>query len=259
MLTERPGHAALIAAGHTETYDAVFTLGGDGTVMEVLEATAGTGMPIGILPGGTGNLTARALGVSLDVERAVKQLVMGTPRRADLGMLAGGGVFVFAAGIGIDATMVAATTRESKRLFGVLAYVGTAVRASLALDTFAVRATVDGAQHSFRATAVLVANFGSVLHGTIHLGPGIRPDDGLLDLCVFCPKDVPGALRLGWRILRKNFAPHPAMHFLTGRRILIETDPPRPAQADGELLGTTPLDISVAPLAACFLVPRDPF
>jgi diacylglycerol kinase (ATP) len=256
VFTTHPGHAALIAAGHDQTYDAVFTLGGDGTVMEVLGAVACTGMPVGVLPGGTGNLTARALGITPNIGRAVRQLVTGKRRQVDLGTLADGRYFAFAAGIGIDAAMVAGTTSEAKRLLGVLAYVRTATRASLAVDAFDVRAIVDGADHRFRATAVLIANFGSVLNGFLQLGPEIRPDDGMLDLCVFCPENVTDALRMGWRIARKRYADDPAMHFLKGRHIRIETDPARPAQADGELMGTTPVDVRVAPLAACFLVPR---
>ena len=256
VFTEHPGHAALIAASHAETYDAIFTLGGDGTVMEVLGAVAGSGMPVGVLPGGTGNLTARALGIPSGVGRAVRSLLLGTRRRIDLGMLPDGRAFAFAAGVGIDATMVAATTSEAKRTLGVLAYVRTAMQASLSLDAFDVRATVDGDEHLFRATAVLIANFGSVLNGLIQLGPEIRADDGMLDLCVFSPEKTTDALRLGWRIVRKRFALDPAMHFLKGRHIRIETDPARPAQADGELMGTTPVEVRIAPLAACFLVPR---
>lgn len=256
VFTEHPGHAALIAFDTRADYDALFTLGGDGTVMEVLGVLAGRDIPVGVLPGGTGNLLARALDIPLNLRRAVTRLVAGEVKRVDLGALANGRVFAFAAGVGIDATMVARTSGRKKRTFGVLAYMATAASASFRLDSFTMQAKVDGVSHTFQATAALVANFGSVLSGLIRLGPGISPDDGMLDLCVFSPRNVTDALRLGWRIARKDFSADPAMHFLKGRTIRIETDLPRPAQADGEMIGMTPLDAHVLPLAARLLVPR---
>jgi diacylglycerol kinase family enzyme len=86
MPTRRPGHAAELAAEHSGGRRAVFVLGGDGTVMEVVGALARSGTPVGILPGGTGNLVARSLGIPLDVRRAVGALLPGRARSKDLGM-----------------------------------------------------------------------------------------------------------------------------------------------------------------------------
>src|SRR5215210_6397193 len=66
MVTEAPGHAAVLADTHAKQYHAIFTLGGDGTVMEVLGALAHRGPPVGILAGGTGNVIARSLGIPLN-------------------------------------------------------------------------------------------------------------------------------------------------------------------------------------------------
>ena len=106
VLTDRAGHGAAIAAERHAEYDAVFTLGGDGTAMEVVGALAGSRRPVGILPGGTGNLVARTLGIPLDVRRAVPALLAGTPADVDLGRLGSGGCFAFAAGVGVDARMI---------------------------------------------------------------------------------------------------------------------------------------------------------
>src|SRR6266516_5912362 len=70
MLTEAPGHAWTIAKNHAHKYDAVFTLGGDGTVMEVLGALAHQGPPVGVLGGGTANVVARTLRIPLNPARA---------------------------------------------------------------------------------------------------------------------------------------------------------------------------------------------
>lgn len=256
QLTEHPGHAEALARARSPAHDAVFALGGDGTVMEILRALQGSETPLGVLPGGTGNLVARALGIPRTIPRAVRSLLSAGVRAFDLGALPDGRVFAFAAGIGIDTAMVQRTSPAAKRRFGVLAYAATAIRAGLRLEAFTLRATVDGVEHRFCATAALVANFGSVLGGAILLGPAIRPDDGRLDLCVFTPAGVREALSVAWRMVRRDFRPHSAMHFLHGRTVALDTDPPHAAQADGELLGGHGLQVRVLPAAARLLVPR---
>ena len=255
VLTERAGHASSIAGELGHLYEAVFTLGGDGTVLEVVGALAHTGIPVGVLPGGTGNLIARVLGIPMGIERAVRALVAGTPRRIDLGRTTDGRYFAFAAGVGIDASMVLETTSSRKRRLGVAAYVISATIASLRLERFSVVTTVDGVTRRFDSALVMVANFGSVLNDLIRLGPGIVEDDGRLDLCVFSPRHLGDALRIAWRIMRKDFRPDPCLYFAQGTQIRIETLPPRLMQADGELLGMTPIQIAADPRAATLLVP----
>jgi diacylglycerol kinase (ATP) len=254
--TEHPGHAAEIVKTRAAQYEAVFTLGGDGTAMEVVGALAGTGIPIGILPGGTGNLVARALGIPLATERAAAALLRGEVAEVDLGRLASGRCFAFSCGVGVDARMIRDTPPIWKRRLGILAYAFVAFRASLSNLRFRVRATVDGDSFEREAAAVMVANFGTVLNDLIVLGPGIARDDGKLDLCVFSPASGWQALGIAWRLLRKDFRPHAAITYRSGTRFRIECDPPQDAQADGELVGSTPVDLTVDPGAARLLLPR---
>jgi diacylglycerol kinase (ATP) len=260
VLTERPGHAADVATARAANYDAVFALGGDGTVMEIAGALAGSGHPIGVLPGGTGNLLARALGIPFRIQRAIPALITGSELLIDLGRLDSGRRFAIAAGVGIDATMVAETPPWLKRRLGVLAYtlMGTraTLRAVMRREFFDVRLTVDGVVYERRAAAVMIANFGAVLGEHIVLGPEIRTDDGLLDGCIFSPRSLADALRIVWRMLRHDFRSDPCVLYCRGRDLRVETVPTLSAQADGELLGTTPFRAVVEPLAARLLVPH---
>ena len=259
VLTEYPGHAAEIAAARHVGYDAVFSLGGDGTAMEVASALADTGYLVGALPGGTGNLLARALHTPLRMDRAVESLLNGAERRIDLGRLGDGRRFAVAAGIGIDVSMVEQTPAWMKRVFGVGAYavMGSiaALRILLRRDRIQATVTIDGVTETREVTTILVANFGALLSDWITLGPKIQSDDGLLDVCLFDPRSVFDAIRIMWRLLRRDFSEHPAMSYRRGARIRIETTPPCAAQADGELIGLTPLDIVVEPLSVRLLVP----
>ncbi|HET7190174.1 MAG TPA: diacylglycerol kinase family protein, partial [Gemmatimonadaceae bacterium] len=112
--TERAGHAAEIAGERGRYYDMVFSLGGDGTAMEVAGALAWSGIPIGVLAGGTGNLLGRALGIPRSVTKAVPLLLAGHVRQIDLGVVQGHR-FAVAAGVGIDAAMVEETPQWMKR------------------------------------------------------------------------------------------------------------------------------------------------
>jgi YegS/Rv2252/BmrU family lipid kinase len=258
--TERSGHAAEIAAARAREFDVVLTLGGDGTAMEVAGALAFTETPVGVLAGGTGNLLARALGVPRRVERAVPALLGGTEKRIDLGVVHGFR-FAVAAGVGIDAAMVEETPVWLKRRLGVLAYTLIAARAGLRAVLrrrfFVARIEVDGEVVERPAAAVLFANFGAILENRIAFGPGIEVDDGVLDCCVFSPATLRDALRVIWRVTRRDFRPDPSILYRKGTRFRLETEPVMSVQADGELLGPTPVEVQVEPLALRLLVPRD--
>ena len=107
-----------------------------------------------------------------------------------------------------------------------------------------------------RASAVLIANFGAVMNDLISFGDGIHRDDGVLNVCVYSPENPWDALRILYKMARKRFTPDPRIYYAAGSRFVIETDPPRMGQADGELIGYGPFTVTVEPLAARVLVPK---
>jgi YegS/Rv2252/BmrU family lipid kinase len=257
MPTEAPGHAAVLAKTHAHKYHAVFTLGGDGTVMEVLSVLAHQGPPLGVLGGGTGNVVARTLGIPLNPSRAVPMLLNGDEATVDLGRLGDGRRFAIGVGVGLDATMISEAPARLKRRFGFMAYVIGGYKAVLRNRKFQLKLTVDGAVFEQTASAILVANFGAVLNDLVSFGDGILYDDGLLNACVFSPVNLWDALRILWRMVRKDFRADPCLFYKSGREFRIETTPEMPAQADGELLlPGTPISVSVDPLAGCLLIPK---
>jgi len=256
MSTEAPGHAATIAKAHAHKYDAVFTLGGDGTVMEVLGALGHQGPPVGVLAGGTANVVARTFRIPLNPARAVPILLKGDEARIDLGRLGDGRRFAIGVGVGLDATMISEAPARLKKRFGFMAYVIGGYKAVLRNKKFKLRLTVDGIVYDRAASAVLVANLGAVLNDLVAFGDGIVYDDGLLNACVFSPDNTRDALRILWRMMRKDFSPDPCLFYKSGRDFRVETIPHMPAQADGEMLDGTPLSISVDPLAGSLLIPN---
>ena len=257
VVTTHQGHASLVATERAKDFAAVFTLGGDGTAMEVVGALAHTTIPVGVLPGGTGNLVARALRTPRRIEHAVPALLKGEHVSVDLGYIPEcNRHFAFSSGVGVDARMIDETHPETKRRFGIGAYIHTGLKVGLAGRSFRARVDVDGVDIEREATSLMVANFGTVLDRLITLGPGIRQDDGLLDLCVFSPAHTADAVRIAWRLLTSSFTSDDVMLYRSGREFRIACDPPQLYQADGELLGTTPYTVRVEPLAARLLVAR---
>jgi YegS/Rv2252/BmrU family lipid kinase len=257
VVTSHQGHAALVAIERARDFAAVLTLGGDGTAMEVIGALAGTGTPVGVLPGGTGNLVARALRTPRRIENAVPALLNGDLASVDLGYIPEcKRRFAFSSGVGVDARMIDETHPETKRRFGIGAYVHTGVKVGLSRRPFRVRVEVDGEVIEREATSLMVANFGTVLDRMFTLGPGIKQDDGLLDLCVFSPRHAPDVVRIAWRLFRREFRGDESLLYRSGREFRIDCDPPQLYQADGELLGTTPYSVRVEPLAARLLVAK---
>jgi diacylglycerol kinase (ATP) len=254
--TEAPGHATDLTREKSAAYDAVFTLGGDGTAMEVITALAEGGPPVGILPGGTGNILSRALGIPLRVDRAVRALLVGDEARIDLGRLHHGRHFAIGVGVGLDEAMIAGASPLMKKRVGFWAYVWSAVKASRKIERFRVRLTVDGKLYERIATSVLIANLGAVLGGRIRFGERIVEDDGLLHACLYSPGNFFDMLRIFARMLMGNVQKDRCAMCVSGREFRLETDPPRRAQADGELLDMTPLEVSVRPNAARLLIPR---
>lgn len=260
--TVAPRHATTLVrqrvAAAPGRYVAVLSLGGDGTAMEVASALAEftDAPPLGIVAVGTANILARSLGIPVNPSRAVRSLLDADAMAMDIGRIEGGPAFAIGLGVGLDASMIVGTSAALKRRIGFGAYALSALRAGLRLERFRATITVDGQVHVVDTSSILVANFGTVLGGLLCFGDEIGHRDGVLDVCIYSPESRFEAARIFWRMLWGGLSRDCRVRIIRGRQVRIETDPPRPMQADGEFLGLTPVDIRVAPNAVRVLVPQ---
>ena len=248
--------AAAVAARAGEGWNCVVAVGGDGTVACVAHALAGREVPLGIVPAGTGNLVARELGIPISVAESVRVVAACARTTRMDAMRINGRTYLLNAGVGINAETIDETSRLGKSLFGVSAYVGTAVWKVLQARPQWIEVTIDGVTRAFQATDVAISNCGILARALNPAAPDIRPDDGRIHVCILCMKSP---LEVPWYYLLQRIAPkrvNRVMHeFVAERHVCVRSREPIMVQADGDIIGKTPVDVEVVPAALSVIVP----
>lgn len=233
--------------------EVLFACGGDGTVRAAAAALVGTDAVLAVLPSGTGNVLALNLGLPSDVASGVRLATRGDRRRIDLGEVDGLN-FTIAAGMGLDAQVLAHTSHRAKIRFGWPAYAVAAIR-HLGGPRFSVEVRLDSGPAFVRQVrSVLVANVGK-LPGGITLLPDARPDDGQLDVVLIAPRRLHewGAILLS---LRGRHAKGGRLEAFRARRVEVTADEPQVRELDGDQLPPgRSLVVSVWPSALTVCVP----
>jgi diacylglycerol kinase family enzyme len=230
-------------AGHTmakraieETVDLVVVAGGDGTVRVVCAELARSGIPVLVLPAGTGNLLARNLGITLDLDAALTELLAGEERRIDSVQVTGDQLdtdrFVVMAGFGLDAAIINDARPELKARIGWAAYVVSTIK-NLNHPFMRVEIIIDDQPpRRRRARTVVIGNVGT-LQANIPLMPEASPDDGLIDVVVLAPRRLTHWPRLALGLLIKPLRESHLERY-TGKRIQITADRVVQRQLDGD-------------------------
>jgi diacylglycerol kinase (ATP) len=230
--------APLVARARDEGADLIVAAGGDGTVRDIASALAGTGLPLGVLPGGTANVFATEMGIPTTPEAAAWSLVEGVERTMDLGRVTlpdgRSGHFVIAAGLGLDGAILAATPPGLKRLVGPVAIALAALVVAPRWRARRVRVRVDGTPAWEGSAWQLIAGNTRLYANLVWPNPQARPDDGLLDLCVLAAAPMTRLARLGVALAVTRIPPAEGTVWLVGRTLEIEVlDGTLPLQLDG--------------------------
>jgi diacylglycerol kinase (ATP) len=261
--------------------DTVFACGGDGTIHNIIQVLATTQVALAILPMGTANALAHDLGIPANLEAAAQAALQAVPRRVALGRIKcvdlegkpGTRFFIVAAGAGVDAHLFYKLHAGHKQRMGMAAYYTRAWQLwfTYPMTRFGVEFCENGSGQRQRADitelmAVRIRNFGGVLQ---ELAPGasLERDDLRLVLCrtasrmAYLLYVTRGMLRRNWKVpgIELAYSGEVACQYLSATSVGDTTHGQAKVyvEADGELVGTLPAEITMAPDALTLLAPAN--
>ena len=238
----------------------VVAAGGDGTLVGVANGLADSSIPLGIIPLGTANFLARTLRIPLKLDDAV-ELLAGDHAVTEVDALEVGGRYFFTnVSVGISPGIISGTRSADKELFGRLAYLMAMVKGPNIFRSSRFRIRLDGRPLSVRAAELVLSNTTLLERPNFLFGPPESLFDGKLELYVLTARTLGDYLRLAWDLLFRSGKPAAKLsHWTVGRSVRI--DAYRRSlliQADGELIGRTPVEIHLEPKALRVIAPKSP-
>jgi diacylglycerol kinase (ATP) len=248
------------ASAHSdERRDALVVMGGDGMMHLGLNAAAGSGVPLGLIPAGTGNDFCRGLGLPLDGEAAARIVAQGLTKKIDLisvtGRLSHGSAQRWV-GCVVSTGYDARVSRRGNSLppaWGSLAYAAAALLELRGFKPLPYRLWLDGEAREQTAMFVAVANV-PFFGGGMNIAPKGKPDDGRLDVTIIHPVSRLTLIRLLPAMFTGKFVQDPAVEILQAKEVLVDGDDLY-GMADGEDLGPAPLHLRVVPEALTIYAP----
>jgi diacylglycerol kinase (ATP) len=271
LLASIPGGAELIVSEGPEQpaklarhaadggAEIVAAMGGDGMVGMVGAALVGTDAALGIVPTGTGNDFAGALGYAKrkPLEGAA-MLIDPTLREIDVARVRWGGgerLFLNVAGCGFDSEVNDAANRMRSRVQGTAKYVAAVLKTLPGFRAGRFEVDVDGVHHTLPGMMIAVGN-GVSYGGGMRITPNADLSDGLLDVTVIGAMRKGAFLRAFPTVFRGTHVRHPKVTTLRGERVEIAADRGFEVYADGEHVGPLPATFEIVPRALRVVVPR---
>lgn len=242
--------------------DIIIASGGDGTVSAVAGALIGSGIPLGIIPRGTANAFAVSLGIPrlLPIRNACQVILANHTRTIDAAKC-NGLPMILLAGIGYEAATVERASRELKDRWGAMAYIMAGwqlLDESVLFDT-EIEAEA-GKTYNFQATAITIANAAPPTSVLAQGAGQVIFDDGLLDVTIATAENkleaASAMLRMFGAAITKSEFEHKNVFHGRAKSLKLTTNPPQKVVLDGEIIGTTPIEVECIPGGLTVLAPK---
>lgn len=242
--------------------DIVIASGGDGTVSAIAGALIGSGIPLGIIPRGTANAFAVSLGIPrlLPIRNACQIILANNTRTVDAAKC-NGLPMILLAGVGYEAGTVERASRELKDRWGAMAYLMAGwqlLDESVLFDTEIE--TEEGNIYNFQATAITIANAAPPTSVLAQGAGQVIFDDGLLDVTIATAENkleaASAMLRMFGAAITKTEFEHKNVFHGRARSLKLTTNPPQKVVLDGEIIGTTPIEVECIPDGLTVLAPK---
>ena len=238
----------------------IIASGGDGTLSAAASALVGTNIPLGVISRGTANAFAAALEIPDTIDAACEAILGGATRVVDAARC-NGLPMVLLAGVGFEAEAVDLADREAKNRLGVLAYVMAGIQQLRQMEKFEAEIETEDKIITVSASAVTVANAAPPTSILAHGPAGVVFDDGLLDITIVSPVNRAGAIAASYHLLQtalnETSTERDDIGYLRAKRVQIRANPPQKVVLDGEVIGTTPIDVECVPGGLTVYVPLE--
>lgn len=241
---DSPAHATAAARAAIDSgAGRLVVVGGDGTVHQGIQVAADRGIAFGIVPAGSGNDFASAVGLPSDIDATIDR-ALGPAAPVDLIRIGDRwGATVATLGLSVEVTVRAGRLRWPR---GSAKYTAATLLEIPHMRTYPLRLTVDGERHDVTPNLVGIANT-PTFGGGMRIAPSADLSDGLLDVVLLGPSARSTMLRLLPRAGRGGHIGHPEVRVLRGSRVEIDADESFRVDVDGEEVGRTPIVIESAP------------
>ena len=230
--------------------EAIIASGGDGTLSAVAAALMSSNIPMGIISRGTANAFANALDLPTTIPEACEAILAGDTKVVDMAWC-NGLPMVLLAGIGFEAETVNLADRNAKNRLGMLAYVLAGLKQVGKFNQFEVEIELEDKIVAVSAAAITIANAAPATSILAQGSAGVVFDDGMLDLTIVAPATpliaIATAFDLLSSTLRGEASDRDDVGFLRAKRFKVTTNPPQKVVLDGEVIGTTPVDVECIP------------
>lgn len=237
-------------------YDICVAVGGDGTVSQVAGGIYGTKAKLAVIPTGSANTLAREVGIPLDTAEACKVLTHYRVEELDV-MLVDDVPHVIDVSIGINALTMRDTKRKQKRIFGIFAYMLTAVRWLIGYQPRRFTIHADDIIYSAKGSEVLIANGGILKNLLVKVIPEkASVQDRSLDVIVVRASSLSDYAKILWYLLlNKKTKESQVDKIAVKKQVTVESHTALPVQADGEIIGKTPVTVYFKPSAIRIIIP----
>jgi YegS/Rv2252/BmrU family lipid kinase len=246
VMTTSLDHGIEEARRAAEGGEVVVVMSGDGLIGQIGGVLAGTGAPLGVIPGGRGNDFARVLGIPTEIQDAVALIANGETRKVDVGEV-NGRRFLGIASCGFDSD-VNRIANETRFIKGNLVYLYATLRGLAAWKPARFEVTLDGERRAFTGFAVAAAN-SRAYGGGMFLAPDAELDDGRLDVVttgdaskLHCLANLP-------KVFSGRHVEDEAVTVVRASEVEITADRPFAVYADGDHLADLPARIKLLPRA----------
>jgi len=230
--------------------------GGDGTLSSVIDGLVGTQLPLVILPTGTWNALAQALDIPLQLDAAIELLFQDHCIQTIDAMQIGQYYYVLSISAGVGSRTMENVKRQEKRKLGRFADLRTALAYLLEFRSHQFEVKIDGKTTRFRASELLVANSGILGLKALQLDPGIRMDDGKLNVCRIYANTITEYLRLAASMFKGDQKHNWNIFCVEAlEEVEIRCREKLPVQGDGDLIGHLPITVKIRPKAIQIVTP----